>query len=120
MWPVNGVTNILSNFCIQFAFYLCSYFSHNVQYLKYLANAYYADVNWFQNNTNFSSYVFGTGAGPQPNGYDANNFRENFQYKVASPQILAGFIPLNNSLINNIQQMMESGIGVYNLPNSTT
>lgn len=79
-----------------------------------------ADVYWFHNNSNFSSYVFGTGAGPQPDGYDANNFRENFKYGVASPHILAGFIPLNSSLINNLQLMFNNGTGVYNLPNSTT
>ena len=57
------------------------------------------------------------GAGPSPDGgYSADNLREN-PYNVSSPQIMAGFIPFNNTILEDLYTMYHNDIGVYNLPN---
>jgi len=93
------------------------HFSQSEVYMHYLSNAMRADIFWFKNNTDFPSYVWGSGAGPAPNGYSADNFKSN-PYQIASPHIMAGFIPINKNALDDLENMMKNNIGVYQLDNN--
>lgn len=107
--------HFLSNFVIQFPYYLCHHFLINQAYVGYLENAKDADLTWWDLNTDQPGYVWGTGAGPAVNGYHADSFDAN-PYKTCSPQILAGFLPVYPEGLTDLENLWASGLGRYTLP----
>jgi hypothetical protein len=109
----------LSNFVIQFPYYLCHPFTSSESYLNYLTNAMHADLEWWTLNTDQPAYIWGTGAGPALVGYHADSFDSN-PGQICSPQIIAGFIPVRTQCLDDLEQLWESGFGRYDLPEDTT
>ncbi|NQT27389.1 hypothetical protein HQ585_18695 [candidate division KSB1 bacterium] len=109
--------HFLSNFVIQFPYYLCHPFTTSSDYIEYLSNAKDGDLKWWELNTTQPDYVWGTGAGPAVNGYHADSFDAN-PYKTCSPQILAGFLPIYPEGLDDLENLWNSGLGRYDLPGS--
>jgi hypothetical protein len=109
----------LSNFVIQFPYYLCHPFTISEAYITYLTNAMNADLKWWSLNSDQPEYVWGTGAGPALSDYHADNFGNNPGI-ICSPQIIAGFIPLRAACLDDLEQLWESGLGRYDLPGDTS
>lgn len=107
----------LSGFAIQFSYYLCHYFTTNNDYLQFFKNAMEVDKLWWQNNTNEPEFVWGFGAGASPDstGYHADNLL-NHPGTICSPQIIAGFIPIEPSNIDDLKKIYSDSRGFYSLP----
>ncbi len=113
--------NYLSNFVIQFPYYLCHFFTINPGYLGFLKNAMLADRLWWADETTAPSYVWGTGAGASGfsgSGYNADNFKYN-PGKVCSPHVLAGFSPVDSTVAADIDNLWTNEVGVYTVPGGT-
>ena len=117
----DSADHFLSNFVIQFPYYLCHYFTANEKYLSYMNNAMLADKKYWQIIFNDSSknHIWGTGAGASivGSGYNADNFNNN-PGKICSPHIIAGFIPVNPAGIQDIISIWNDSLGLYYLPDS--
>lgn len=107
--------HFLSNFVIQFPYYLCHHFTVSAAYGDYLTHAKDADKKWWELNTDQPAYVWGTGAGPALSGYNADSFDGN-SGKICSPQILSGFLPINPAGLDDLKNLWNSGLGRYTLP----
>jgi len=108
--------SFLSDFTIQFAYYLCHYFRTNQSYLNYLNNAMQADKLWWRNNTDAPDYVWGLGAGEDPGGGYSPNSINNNPNNICSPHIIAGFIPLDKNCYCDLVQLWDAPLGRYELP----
>jgi hypothetical protein len=95
--------HFISNFTIQFAYYLCRDINSDSNYRVFLENAAKADRLWFSQYNKGSQY-WGLGAGstrisgsgivlPRPT-YRADRINNN-PYQVVSPHIISGFIPID-------------------------
>ena len=104
----------LSNFVIQFPYYLCHPFTTSDAYVTYLNHAMQADLKWWSLNSDQPEYVWGT-----LSGYNADNFNFN-PGKISSPQIIAGFIPIRTTCLDDLQRLWESDMGMYELPGDTS
>lgn len=113
----DNTSHYLSNFVIQFPYYLCHHFSTSPEYLDYLKNAKDADKQWFQDNTDAADYIWGSGAGPTPDGYNADSFSNNAA-KIASPHIIAGFLPIFPEGLADLEALWNEGLGVYQIPDA--
>jgi hypothetical protein len=115
---ITDADHYLSNFVIQFPYYLCHPFTISDAYITYLTNAMNADLKWWSLNSDQPEYIWGTGAGPALVGYHADNFGNNPGI-ICSPQIIAGFVPLRSACLEDLEQLWESGLGRYDLPGDT-
>lgn len=112
--------NFLSNFVVQFPYYLCHHFTVHQDYLDFLKNAMRADRLWWAETT-APAYVWGTGAGATgflDSGYHADNFNSN-PGTVCSPHIIAGFSPVDSTVADDIINLWTNNLGVYQAPGST-
>ncbi|MBN1481277.1 hypothetical protein EH223_02725 [candidate division KSB1 bacterium] len=112
--------HFLSNFVIQFPYYLCFHFTTHQDYLKFFHNAMSADRRWWSQKTD-KSYIWGTGAGASgfvDSGYHADNFNNN-PGTVCSPHVLAGFMPVDSTIALDILNLWENNTGVYRIPGSS-
>ncbi|MFX0141687.1 MAG: T9SS type A sorting domain-containing protein, partial [Candidatus Hodarchaeota archaeon] len=117
----DSADHFLSNFVVQFPYYLCHYFTVNENYLFYMKNAMMADKKYWQSTLSDSTqkHIWGTGAGASitGTGYNADNF-ENNPGKICSPHIIAGFIPVNLDGIKDLVSIYNDSLCLYNLPDS--
>ena len=111
--------HFLSNFVIQFPYFLCHPFTTSDDFVAYLNNAMEADKKWWSLNTQQPDYLWGTGAGPALEGYNADSF-DNNPGKICSPQILAGFLPVDPDAADDLEQLWNSGLGRYTLAEGNT
>jgi hypothetical protein len=109
----------LSNFVIQFPYYLCHPFTTSESYISYLTNALNADLKWWTLINEPSEYIWGTGAGPALSGYNADNF-DNNPGKICSPHIIAGFIPIRPQSLEDLEKLWDNDLGRYALPGDTS
>jgi len=92
----------ISNFTLQFTYYLCRSINTNSDYIKYFKRAAEADRLWFSKQ-GADPQFWGLGAGStrfvsgevgKVNSlYQANRW-DNNEYHMVSPHIIAGFLPL--------------------------
>lgn len=109
--------NILSGFVIQFAYYLCNYFTTSPEYQQFFKSAMQADKAWWQNNTEEPDYVWGFGAGASPadSGYHADNILDHPK-TICSPHVISGFIPADTTAAHDLMNIYNNNLGVYQLP----
>lgn len=111
--------HFLSNFVPQFAYYYCHDFAVDQVYLQYLENAMRADTAWWREHTNTACFVWGFGAGASCNWVESGYNADNIGYHpgtIASPHIIAGFIPIRPNLIEDLFNQYTTPLGVYQLP----
>lgn len=111
----------LSSFVTQFATYLCSDVSTNPTYLSYLKAAQKADREWFEDKTQQTT-LWGLGAGevdyldPSTHrikaGYHADSIGDN-PHMIASPHIIAGYIPVYPQGLNDLITMYRQNMCKY-------
>ncbi|MFD0860591.1 T9SS type A sorting domain-containing protein [Sungkyunkwania multivorans] len=118
----------LSDFTIQFPYYLISWAHNSPSYVNYMGNMASADKLYYQNISGnypgLNGYEWGLGAGNSPGtfngitytlyGYNADRINEHAAH-VVSPHIVAGYIPIRPSAKTDLQQMLSSNKGIYNL-----
>ncbi|MFX0133486.1 MAG: T9SS type A sorting domain-containing protein [Candidatus Hodarchaeota archaeon] len=112
--------NFLSNFVIQFPYYLCNFFTKNPEYKYYFDNAILADKKYWETITQSPDYIWGTGAGASGFAdfeYHADNFNDNPGI-ICSPHIIAGFISVNPIGIINLFSIYNDSLGIYHLLDS--
>lgn len=112
--------NFLSNFVIQFPYFLCNFFTKNPEYKYYFNNAMLADEKYWETITQSSDYIWGTGAGASgfaDYGYNPDNFNYNPGI-VCSPHIIAGFIPIYPAGLIDLFNIYNDSLGIYHLPDS--
>jgi len=111
--------SFVSSFVIQFPYYLCFYFRKDQDYLYYLEQAMFADKQWWRDNTDAPDYIWGLGAGEVPGGgYHADRINDN-PNKICSPHIIAGFIPVDTLCYNDLLQLWDHSLGIYELPKAS-
>ena len=110
----NG-TFFLSSFTHQFNYYLCNYFTTSNIYLTYFENSQKADVSWWT-TTGSNYYEWGLGAGSAiTSSYHADAINNNTD-TIVSPQIIAGYIPINPDGKNDLISLWDNNLGKYTLP----
>ena len=111
----------LSNFIPQFCYYYCHPYTTSPAYQVFMEQAMLTDRCWWQTEGGASScYIWGFGAGAAPDsvgGYHADNISFH-PGDIASPHIIAGFIPLDPNALTDLLALRQSGLGLYQLPNS--
>jgi hypothetical protein len=111
--------NFLPNFIPQFNYYLCHPFSQGEDYQESFNNALRVDSLWWRANTDTYCTIWGFGAGSScdwvASGYHADNIIEH-PGLLCSPHIIAGFIPVDASLIEHVIHLYKRGVGVYEMP----
>ena len=109
--------SFLSDFTIQFAYYLNNYVTTSPSYLQWLDNAMRADMTWWQNETTAAIYEWGLGAGSSPasGGYHADAVNNN-PGSVVSPHIIAGYLPIYPEGKDDLDSLFFSqGRGIYGI-----
>jgi hypothetical protein len=109
--------NYMSNFVAEFPYYFVNPFTVSTVYWNYFLNHLNADRKWFRDNTTAPAYIWGTGAGSTPSGYNADNFNNNPQ-ATASPHIQAGFIPADTGIVLELNNLWKNNLGVYTFNNT--
>lgn len=103
----------LSNFIVQFTYYICNHFTRHEGYKYYMQNARKADSLWWAIETNTQSFEWGLGAGSTYNfGYHADAIDNNSDFMV-SPHIIGGFLPIYEAGKNNLIELYEHSKGIY-------
>ncbi|QOD60987.1 T9SS type A sorting domain-containing protein [Polaribacter haliotis] len=131
----NSTNSFRSNFVIQFPFYLVPWAHNSTLYKTYMSNTLAADKLYYTNiqssypTGHISSYEWGLGAGSSPTtigntfyttiGYHADDIN-NHPARVVSPHIIAGFLPTDATVKNDLIQMLSGTRGLYNLPTGET
>jgi hypothetical protein len=110
----NEKVDWLSSFTHQFIYYYCDYF--NTTYMADYKRAQKADsLYWFNVNNmpeyTVENYEWGCGAGVDPVGYHPDAI-ENNQYQIVSPHIIAGFIPIDNESIFDLDSLYCNNKGI--------
>lgn len=132
---VDATDAYLSDFVIQFPYYLIPWAYNNTLYQSYMTNAALADKQYYSNITGsyppgeVNGYEWGLGAGSSPteiggviyttSGYNADDIGEHPAH-VVSPHIIAGFLPINPSGKDDLEDMLVGSKGLYNLPTGET
>ena len=114
----------ISNFIPQFTYYYCNYYKNNNDYMYYFNNARKADSLWWNMacyNISRSSYEWGVGAGDIPgcdryyanaiNNDNADSTINKNIYRIVSPHIIAGFIPVYPQGKNDLKYLFNNGTG---------
>lgn len=108
--------SFLSSFTHQFNYFLCNYFTTSTEYLTYFKNSQEADRSWWQ-NMDYNLFEWGLGAGSAiTSSYHADAINNN-EDLIVSPQIIAGYIPVNLESKSNLIDLWNSNLGKFNLPN---
>jgi hypothetical protein len=111
----------ISNFIYQFAFYYCSYFKNNNDYMNYLKNARISDSLWWTKaSPQIDSYKWDLGAGENPGGGYSANAIDNNPYLIVSPHIIVGFIPIYSKAKNDLISLYNQKLGLYKLPSDSS
>lgn len=117
-WPLltDNPENFLPSFVIQFSTYLCADVNSDPEYLAYFANAAAADRLWFSKNSP-KKHLWGLGAGevryqtapgaPVHSGYGVDAIDKN-PHVVASPTIMAGFIPADPAALGDLLTLQRN------------
>ena len=116
--------NYLSHFIVQFAYYLCNYFTVDTKYLEFFANARNADRKWWQSETTAEEFEWGLGAGTSipPYFYHADKIGNN-PGAIVSPHVVAGFLILDadsttppaDAVRSDLLSLLNQQKGVYKL-----
>ena len=111
----DGTDHYMSSFTLLFPYYMVNMFSKSDEYKSYMINAYKADKLWAANE-GLAPYEWGNGAGtaPAPVGYHADSI-DNNEFKIVSPQIISGFLPINPSGTEDLLNLYKQNKGVYSL-----
>ena len=111
----DGTDHYMSSFTLLFPYYMVNMFSKSDEYKSYMINAYKADKLWAANE-GLAPYEWGNGAGtaPAPVGYHADSI-DNNEFKIVSPQIISGFLPINPSGTEDLLNLYRQNKGVYSL-----
>jgi hypothetical protein len=104
----------LSNFTIQFAYYLCGEVNNNSKYIRYFKNALRMDQDWFQRQPVNRAGYWGLGAGEAVRGYQANAGNNNPDL-IISPQIVSGFMSEKPEALSDLTALYDAKIFSYNL-----
>ena len=131
----NSANAYLSNFVIQFPYYLIPWTYNNTLYETYMSNAALADQQYYSNITGnyppgqVNAYEWGLGAGSSPteiggvtytaSGYNADKI-SNHPAHVVSPHIIAGFLPVDSSGKSDLEDMLAGSKGLYDLSTGET
>lgn len=108
-------SSFLSSFTHQFNYYLCSYFTNSENYIEYFENSQKADFSWW-NSFNENQYEWGLGAGSAiSSSYQANAINNNID-TIISPQIIAGYLPVNQDSENDLITLWNNNRGKFSLP----
>ena len=108
-------SSFLSSFTHQFNYYLCNYFISSESYIEYFENSQKADVSWW-NSFNENQSEWGLGAGSAiSSSYQANSINNNID-TIISPQIIAGYLPVNQDSENDLIALWNSNKGKFPLP----
>lgn len=100
--PTRG--QFLSSFVHQFPFYLVHAYTLDPAYRAELAATARADRRFWLRGAGTPTYLWGTGAGPSPAGYHADAI-ERCPDGVVSPQIVAGYLPIDPAGIYDLYDM---------------
>ena len=104
------VGNIPSSFVYQFPFYLVHDYTKSPIYQELYANIAFADhCDWTQCHQ-APTFVWGHGAGVTPSGYYHPDAIGNNQESVASPYIIAGFLPIYPQGIYDLYDIYQTMI----------
>lgn len=104
----------LSSFVIQFPYYLCHHFTASPAYVSFFEHARKLDSAWWANQG--ESYMWGSGAGSDINGYHADAVNNN-PSSIFSPHIIAGFLPVYEAGKQDLIKLYHTHEGTYFLPN---
>jgi len=107
--------SFLSSFTHLFNYYLCHYFTTSQAYTDLLKQAQLADVQWWDSKTSSTEWEWGCGAGTGPEGYHADKINDN-QNQTISPQIIAGFLPVNPDGERQLIEIWQNKKGNYVFP----
>ncbi|WP_047547467.1 T9SS type A sorting domain-containing protein [Psychroserpens sp. Hel_I_66] len=124
----NNVNAFQSDFTVQFPYYLMFWAHNSTLYKTYMSNMASADKFYYGQIAgmypNLNAYEWGLGAGNSPAtfngnfytpyGYNADHIN-NHPARIVSPHIVAGYIPIQASARNDLQQMMNGTKGIYTL-----
>ena len=116
----DGTDHYMSSFTLLFPYYMVNMFSKSDEYKSYMINACKADKLWAADE-GLASYEWGNGAGtaPAPVGYHADSINNN-EFKIVSPQIISGFLPINPSGTEDLLNLYRQNKGVYSLQSDTS
>ena len=110
----------LSDFTVQFPYYYVNWATTNGTYLDYMRNAMNADRRYYSNISSLYPALqpneWGLGAGSNDGGYHADAI-DNHPQRIVSPHIMGGFLPLDQSIQNDLGTMLTQNKGNYTLPN---
>ena len=110
----------LSSFIVQMCYYLCNHFTTSETYKTYMINAKLADIMyWSSLNMDIETCIWGLGAGNIDNNpwYHADAIDSNPEL-IASPQIIAGFLPVSLEVEKDLKALIQNKKGLYPLPES--
>lgn len=111
-------SSFLSGFTHQFNYYLCHHFTISNVYINNLTNSMNADKEWWQLN-NTTVFPWGMGAGSAiTSSYHADAINNNPDF-IASPHIIAGYIPVSGNCKNDLIDLWNSNSGKYRLPTAS-
>ncbi len=114
--------NFLSGFVPQFNYFLCNPFSKLTPYSPFFQNALNTDRLWWSDSTDCFDFIYGFGAGAAndwvKSGYSAVNLVEH-PGQICSPHLLKALVPINSSSLDDLVNIFNSGLGIYNLPNNS-
>lgn len=104
--------HFLSSFTMQFATYLCGDVSRSEEYLAFFSQAQKADQLWFEKQ-NAQPGFWGLGAGEVRYRDEQGNVKsqyhadsiDNNPHLIASPHIIAGFLPVHPEGIKDLLRM---------------
>lgn len=125
----------ISDFVMQFPYYLIPWAHNSDVYKKYMKNALLADRLYYKNlQANYAvdtvkNYEWGLGAGSSPKSINTKNYTtygynaddiDHHPAHVVSPHIIAGFLPIYSSGKKNLKEMIENKKGLYKLQTGET
>lgn len=115
----NG-NHFISDFTVQFPYYYVNWATTNGGYGNFMQNAMNADRLYYNNiNNQFPArqgHEWGLGAGSNPGGYNADAINDH-PYHVVSPHIMAGYLPFDNGIYNDLASQLSQNKGDYYLGN---
>ncbi len=106
----------LSNFIVQFAYYLCHPITVSAEYNSYIKNTLKADKLWWSHQKDSKKYTYGLGAGSSlaGSGYKADSIGNNKELTV-SPHIIAGLLPFDPKGKDNLLSLINNSYGIYSV-----
>ena len=102
--------NIPSSFVYQFPYYLVHEYTQSPIYNELYANIAFADHRDWMECHHAPSFVWGHGAGVTPKGYYHPDAIGNNPERIASPYIIAGFLPVYPQAIYDLYDIYRTVI----------